>query len=183
VKPFLFGIFVTILGLAGCVYLFLRLGFLDPRANRSPSKWEIKEAMDFLDASVRRHAPQLRNPFPPSAENLKVGLDVYQARCAVCHGDRANPRSAVGLALYPPAPQFLESAPDMPEYQNFFIIRNGIRWTGMPGWRNVLSENEIWQLTTFLTHIDHLPPDVEWNPAPSLSGQHPMAKTEGVKPQ
>ncbi len=45
---------------------------------------------------------------------------------------------------------------DMPENQNFYILQHGIRWTAMPGWRNVLSEQQTWQ--TFLSHIRDLPP-------------------------
>ncbi|MDE3170822.1 MAG: hypothetical protein KGL75_11825, partial [Acidobacteriota bacterium] len=35
---------------------------------------------------------------------------------------------------------------------------HGVRWTGMPGWKVVLKEREIWQLVTFLSHMDNLPP-------------------------
>jgi mono/diheme cytochrome c family protein len=47
---------------------------------------------------------------------------------------------------------------DMPENQNFYILQHGIRWTAMPGWKNVLSEQEIWQLVAFLNHVHELPP-------------------------
>jgi mono/diheme cytochrome c family protein len=47
---------------------------------------------------------------------------------------------------------------DMPENQNFYILQHGIRWTAMPGWRNVLSEQQIWQLVTLLSHMHELPP-------------------------
>ncbi|HVC00135.1 MAG TPA: cytochrome c [Candidatus Dormibacteraeota bacterium] len=169
-KHFLLGLLVAIPGLVGGGYLFLRLGFLDPRANRRPSKFETALAMRFLDASVGRRSPQRRNPLPADRQNLTVGLKVYEAHCAVCHGDLSHPRSVVGLGLYPPAPQFFDNAPDMPESENFYIIRNGIRWTGMPSWNQVLSEEQIWKLTSFLAHIQHLPPAVaqEWKrPVPA----------------
>jgi mono/diheme cytochrome c family protein len=47
---------------------------------------------------------------------------------------------------------------DMPEHQNFYILQHGIRWTAMAGWKNVLSEQQIWQLVTFLSHMHDLPP-------------------------
>jgi mono/diheme cytochrome c family protein len=47
---------------------------------------------------------------------------------------------------------------DMPENQNFFILQHGIRWTGMPGWKNILSDQQLWQLVTFLSHMHDLPP-------------------------
>jgi len=47
---------------------------------------------------------------------------------------------------------------DMPENQNFYILQHGIRWTAMPGWKNVLSDQQIWQLVTLLSHMRDLPP-------------------------
>lgn len=163
-KKFLLGFMVAILGLCGAAYFYLRLGFLSTRADQRPSKFESTEAMEFLNASVGRRAPKGPNPFPASAENLKASLHVFETHCAVCHGDPADPRSAIGLGLYPPAPQFMESAPRMPENENFYIIQNGVRWTGMPSWGRVLSDDQIWKLTSFLAHIQHLPPVVaqEW---------------------
>jgi hypothetical protein len=45
---------------------------------------------------------------------------------------------------------------DMPENQNFYILQHGIRWTAM-GWKEVLSEKQIWQMMTFLSHMHDLP--------------------------
>jgi mono/diheme cytochrome c family protein len=46
---------------------------------------------------------------------------------------------------------------DMPENQNFYIIQHGVRWTAMPGWKNVLSEQQTWQVVTLLSHMHDLP--------------------------
>jgi mono/diheme cytochrome c family protein len=48
----------------------------------------------------------------------------------------------------------------MPEYQNFYIIQHGIRLSGMPAMSSSLKEDEMWQVTTFLSHMDKLPPQV-----------------------
>ena len=48
----------------------------------------------------------------------------------------------------------------MPDNQNFYIIQHGIRLTGMPAWAQSLSDRQIWQLTTFLKHMNKLPPQV-----------------------
>jgi mono/diheme cytochrome c family protein len=46
----------------------------------------------------------------------------------------------------------------MSENQNFYIIQHGIRWTGMPAWNKTLNDMQIWQLVTFLSNIEKLPP-------------------------
>jgi hypothetical protein len=64
-------------------------------------------------------------------------------------------------SYYPPVPRFPEDAPDMPENENFYIIKHGIRLTGMPGCGNNFSDDELWKLTAFLSQMGKLPPSVE----------------------
>jgi thiosulfate dehydrogenase len=149
---------IVIVFLAG--FLWLRLGFVDARADAPKNGLERAVAMPALDASVRRHAPQVQNPVAATDDNLVAGMKIYQNNCAGCHGDIHQPHGAFGDSLYPRAPQFMEDAPDMPEYQNFYIIEHGIRLSGMPALRSSLKEEEIWQVTTFLSHLDKLPPMV-----------------------
>jgi mono/diheme cytochrome c family protein len=58
----------------------------------------------------------------------------------------------------------MEDKPDMPENQNFYIIKHGVRLSGMPAWGSLLNEEQMWQVTTFLSHMDKLPPQLaeEW---------------------
>ena len=46
----------------------------------------------------------------------------------------------------------------MPENQNFYIIQHGIRWSGMPAWSGTLNDTQTWQLVTFLSNTEKLPP-------------------------
>jgi thiosulfate dehydrogenase len=149
---------IVIVLLAG--FLWLRLGFVDSRADVAENALERAVAMPALDASVRRRAPEVQNPVGATEVNLIAGMKVYQNDCAGCHGDIHQPHAAFGDSLYPRAPQFMEDAPDMPEYQNFYIIEHGIRLSGMPALRSSLKEEEIWQVTTFLSHMDKLPEQV-----------------------
>ncbi len=140
--------------------------------------------MPSLDAAVDKRAPEVHDPLQPSEDNLLAGIKIYQANCASCHGDIQHPQGMLANALYPRAPQFVQDAPDMPENQNFYIIQHGIRFSGMPAWKEALSENEIWQVTTFLSHMDKLPPNVsmEWkNAAGGATGQPPTSGAPGQK--
>jgi mono/diheme cytochrome c family protein len=51
----------------------------------------------------------------------------------------------------------MDDMADMPENQNFYILEHGIRWTAMPGFKNVLTVQQIWQTVTFLSHMNDLP--------------------------
>lgn len=157
------GVVVTLLG----VFFWIRLGFVSPRADMPENVLERSIAMPSLDASVDRRAPKIQNPLQPSHETLAAGMTIYQMNCASCHGDIQHPDGLFAEDFYPRAPLFLKDAPDMPEYQNFYIIQHGIRLSGMPAWKHQLSDQQIWQVSTFLSHIDKLPPEItaQWKAA------------------
>jgi len=157
-----------LIGLAAGVVLvllvlvcYVRFGFVDPRADAQMGALEMKIAMPALDAAVDRRAPSVQNPLQATDDNLTAGMKIYQTNCAGCHGDVVHTHSAFGDSFYPRAPQFAEDAPDMPENQNFYIVAHGVRLSGMPGWKTSLKEQEMWQVTTFLSHMDKLPPAVQ----------------------
>jgi thiosulfate dehydrogenase len=157
---FLIGFLTAVILVLLTLFCYVRLGFVDPRADAEPGSLETKLAMPALDASVDRRAPNMKNPLQLTQENLLAGMKIYQADCAACHGDISHPHSAFGDSFYPRVPQFVEDAPDMTENQNFYIIQHGVRLSGMPGWKTSLKESEVWQVTTFLNNIDKLPPQV-----------------------
>ena len=79
----------------------------------------------------------------------------------MCHASPQHPEKNFGRPFYPPAPDFLKDAPDMEENQNFYIIKHVVRWSAMAAWGNTLSDQQIWTLVTFLSHMDKLPAAVE----------------------
>ena len=160
-RNFILGIVITILVLLiGSVGLAL-LGFLPTRANVAPPRMESHIAMSALDNSVERHAPRVNNPVPPTDDNLISGLKIYTMNCALCHGGIDNQPSALEKSFYPPPPNLILHPLDDEEWHVFYVIHNGVRYTGMPAWDKALSEPDIWKVTAFLTRINKLPPAVQ----------------------
>ncbi len=178
-RNFILGIVVTVLVLLiGGLGLAL-LGFLPTRANRTPPQMERRIAMSALDNSVERHAPRVNNPVPPTDENLIEGLKIYTMNCALCHGGVDRQPSVLEKSFYPPPPNLILHPPDDPEWHVFFVIRNGVRYTGMPAWDRALSEPDLWKLTAFLTRVEKLPPAVQeyWKTATGVNP--PTGEQEG----
>jgi mono/diheme cytochrome c family protein len=171
-KVFLFGIAtLTVILVLGV--LFAIMGFVDMRADNPPSRLETLLAGKALDASVARAAPKVANPVTADETNLVAGARLYRDHCALCHGDPANPKSTLVDSFNPPAPQFMNDMPDMPDNHNFYILQHGIRWTAMPAWKNVVSEQQTWQLVTFLSHMNNLPPGAKQVFLETSSQTHP----------
>jgi mono/diheme cytochrome c family protein len=157
VKGFILGIVTMILILALGLLVALT-GFVSMRADNAASKMESTLAGRAMDASVARAAPKVTNPVTADEANLVAGARLYRDHCTLCHGDPAHLKSPLADSLNPPAPQFMNDMPDMPENQNFYILEHGIRWTAMPGWKNVVTDQQLWQLVTFLSHMHDLSP-------------------------
>ena len=176
-RNFFLGIFITILILLiGSLGLAL-LGFLPTRANTTPPQMEKHIAMSALDNSVERHAPRANNPIPPTDENLIEGMKIYTMNCALCHGGIDRQPSTLAGSFYPGPPNLILHPPDDPEWHLYFVIRNGVRYTGMPAWDKSLSDPDLWKVTAFLAHMQKLPPAVQdyWKKS---SGANPPADAE-----
>lgn len=166
-RKFVLGFVVGIIVIIVAAILWVRFGLVDPRADVPENSVERAIAMPALDASVDRRAPEMKNPIDPTDANLVAGMEIYQTNCASCHGDIGHQNGTLANGLYPRAPQFMDDAPDMPENQNFYIIQHGIRLSAMPAWSQSLNDQQMWQVTTFLSHMDKLPAPVsdQWKAA------------------
>jgi len=172
-RNFILGIIVTIVavmvvGLA-CVYF----GLLPTTADATPPEFEQRLAMTAMDASMERHAPQGGSPIPATDENLITGMNLYAKNCAVCHGTLDYNPSLLAHSMYPPPPQIILDPLDDPEWHIYYAVRTGVRYTGMPAWNKALSDQDMWKITGFLSHLEKLSPAVQAN----------WEKTFGVAPK
>jgi mono/diheme cytochrome c family protein len=156
-KGFIIGVVTMILILALGLLVGLE-GFVNMRADSPPSRIETSLAGRAMDASIARAAPKVTNPLTADEANLVLDARLYRDHCTLCHRDLAHPKSLLADSLNPPPPQFMNDMADMPENQNFYILQHGIRWTAMPGWKSAVTDQQIWQLVKFLSHMHELPP-------------------------
>ena len=142
-----------------------RLGLMPVSADGAHSRLEVRLMPTVLHASVVRHASGETNPVPLNEDNLNAGVDTYKAMCARCHSTPEGRASIYGQSFYPPAPQLPKGMSQYTDSQLFWVIKHGIRNTGMPAWGSMLADEEIWQLVSLLKNSQDLPPSVEahWN--------------------
>jgi thiosulfate dehydrogenase len=156
-RNFILGVIVTLAILIFGGLGAATLGLIPMQANVQPPRWESHLAMSAVDAYADKHAGNPTSPVLPSAENLIDGMKIYTMNCAGCHGGLDRKPSPLVGSFYPPVPQLVLHPPDDPDSHNYFIIRNGIRYTGMPAWDKMLSDQDLWKVTIFLSHIEKLP--------------------------
>ena len=159
---FLFGICLgLILPILG-VLVAARLGLFSVYATQEPPTWETRLARMAVDASLAGSAQRLSNPTGKNDEELLEGMKLYRNDCAGCHGDSGRPSDWGTKGFYPRVPQFAQSPPRKPDWQMFWIVRHGIRYSGMGAWSaEMLSDKQAWEVVTFLSRLDSLPPAVD----------------------
>src|SRR4051794_15370624 len=97
--------------------------------------------------------PELDSP-----DKLALGVDHFAAHCAVCHSGPGVPKGDIGKGLYPPAPDLAHTATYLSEAEMFWVIKNGIKMTGMPAWADH-SDEEIWSTVAFLKKLPGMTPE------------------------
>ena len=118
-----------------------------------------------LNARVAREMPA-NPPIQADEINLTAGAEVYRDQCAACHGFYGKP-SSFGSHMYPSAPALWQQhknsdvvgVSDDPPGETFWKVTNGIRLTGMPAFKETLTEMQAWQVSVLLANANKpLPP-------------------------
>lgn len=114
----------------------------------------------FLARRVRRlatpsDARDATSPLDPAPLDIAEGRDHFADHCAICHANDGSGQTQINSGLYPPAPDM--GGPitqQLSDGEIFYIIKNGIRFTGMPGWGGEDEEN--WKLVLFIRHLPEI---------------------------
>jgi mono/diheme cytochrome c family protein len=157
---FFVGFLVGIMAVGAVGGLYLASGAFDTAATNPVGRMEAKVATFALNKSVARRAPADKNPFQPTPEVLKEGLDHYRENCVVCHGAPGVDVSEIGQGLNPPSPELtLPRVQRRPDGELFWIVSNGIRMTGMPAFKPTHKPEEIWKMVAFVRHLEEITAD------------------------
>jgi mono/diheme cytochrome c family protein len=121
-----------------------------PGAMESKMATEVKHKMTVGGKDVP-------NPVAATAENIADGQEHFGHHCGICHGlDGEATGVPFADKMSPPIPSL--SSSDVQEYKDGqlkWIIENGINPSGMPAWKGILTDEEMWKIVNF---VRHLPP-------------------------
>jgi thiosulfate dehydrogenase len=162
---FLLGIVLGILLLFAGAWLWLTYGH--PPVAVADAALPFEQFITHMPLHARiDHELAATVPVQANEATFVAGAHIYRQQCAYCHG-LSGSTSHVGPHMFPDAPPLWEKhhdgqvvgVSDDPPAETYWKVSNGIRLTGMPAYKQVLSETEMWQVSVLLANADKpLPP-------------------------
>lgn len=128
-------------------------------ARPQPSALESSTARTIRGIAIRTRVRGLTNPVPATPDIVQEGMEHFADHCAVCHANDGSGNTEMSRGLYPRAPDMrLPATQSLSDAELFYIIENGVRLTGMPGWSNGTKDGETssWHLVHFIRHLPTL---------------------------
>ena len=136
-----------VLSVAVLAYAFLRSEGLSAR--RKPGNFEYAMANFAMGLSIPAEAKRLTNPLTPDFAMLAEAREHFKEHCAVCHAEDGAGKTPLAAGLSPEVPDLhAEHIQNLTDGELFYIIKNGVRFTGMPGWD--LEDNHNWGLVALI---------------------------------
>jgi thiosulfate dehydrogenase len=177
IKGILLGIVLGIVGVAAGVYFYFATGRAPVAVTAPEMPFEHKLAHLGLHGYLDK-LPHPEPQVPANEKNLLEGAKSYREHCAVCHGLPDTEKTAIAAGMAPKPPQLFKGmgVTDDEAWESYWKIENGIRMTGMPGFKDRLTETQIWQLAVLVKDADKISATVK----AELTGPSTTAPTATV---
>lgn len=137
-----------------------------------------------LHARINKEMPK-NVPVTTDENTYLAGAKIYVSDCAVCHGFPGREQGPIAKGMFPKPPHLFrgKGVTDDEPGETYWKVANGIRLTGMPAFKNSLSETEMWQVSVLLANANKISDAVKQEltppstpPSTPVSGP-PAAKT------
>src|SRR5882672_766790 len=161
IRTLVIAIAIALLGVVVAMAVSILHDGLSARA--TPNRLEIMVARNARHLAIPWNARLAQNPLLVSAEDLRDARLHFADHCAVCHANDGGGQTMIGGGLYPKPPDLrLPQTQNLTDGELFWIIENGVRFTGMPAFSNSGEHGghggsqDSWKLVHFIRHLLHL---------------------------
>jgi mono/diheme cytochrome c family protein len=155
-------------------FAYVKSGIYNVGASNPHTKFTEWLTHETMIHSVRSHAKSIVAPASAGAAQVRRGFCEYETHCVACHGASAVARERWVSGMEPAPPYLLDATQRFRPRELFWIAKNGIKMTGMPSWRNSMSDAELWDVVAFLEARTDSQTYLQWRSAgfcPQVSGE------------
>jgi mono/diheme cytochrome c family protein len=152
----------------------------------SATDQHLRPTYKVLDVAMRR-AVQLRAKaidVPPLGDPALAarGLALFREHCVQCHGAPGIAPEPFALGLTPSAANLVHTAREWKPGELFWVVKNGLKMTGMPAWEFRMSEADLWSVVAFLAELPSLSPQAYARRAAAIPRAGPVESAPAAAP-
>jgi mono/diheme cytochrome c family protein len=139
---------------------FVYSGVYDVSAAASEPHWRARIFETVKDCSIdRRVQPAPKAPALDDPQLVRTGLIHFTEMCVTCHGAPGVPKSEIGMGLNPDAPDLAREGGEQSPARLFWVLKNGIKMTGMPSFGMTHTDEQLWAIVALLKQLPKLSPE------------------------
>ncbi|WP_420473734.1 c-type cytochrome [Noviherbaspirillum sp. ST9] len=143
---------------------FVYLGIYNIAATEqhtAPVYWLLDYAMR---RSVKNFSADIEPPALSEEARVRNGFRIYSEKCQQCHGAPGVAPDALAFGLRPAPANLAATAREWSVTEIYWVVRNGVKMSGMPGWEYRLTDDEIWDVVAFVRRLPAFSPKgyAEW---------------------
>jgi mono/diheme cytochrome c family protein len=149
----------ALLAIIAIVLLGIYGGFYNVAANVPHTGWVYLLLQTVRDRSIAAHAASVVVPTNLNdPKRITSGAGQYAEMCSSCHLAPGMSRTEISRGLYPRAPELRRGSRSTPA-EDFWVVKNGIKMTGMPAWGVTHDDEILWDVVAFLRKLPELTAD------------------------
>lgn len=152
------GALATLAGLALAGLVVLVTGIYSVAASRGHFPWTELLLEIGMRRSVALHSHFV--PEPPGdlldENRVRLGAAHFHKGCAFCHGAPGVAKLPVTRVMLPPPPDLPAAIGKWSDKELYWLVLNGLKYTGMPGWSAQHRGDEVWSVVSFLRRLPAL---------------------------
>jgi mono/diheme cytochrome c family protein len=175
-------ILAVLAGVISFVIWFSNHGF---SAREKPSWVETVLARQARKIATPAGVKEMKNPDSVTETSMAEAREHFVEHCSVCHGSTGRGDTLYGRNLYPKVPDLTQAdTQQLTDGELFYIISNGVRFTGMPAFGGEDSPESIWELVSFIRRLPNLTPEEIKQLREMAEGDKTeMDETKGAQPE
>src|SRR5215510_10420846 len=151
---------VILSALAGAISFVIWFSNHGFSAREKPSWVETVLARHARKIATPAGAKELKNPQPVAESSMAEAREHFVEHCSACHGSTGRGDTLYGRNLYPKVPDLTQAdTQQLTDGELFYIISNGVRFTGMPAFGGEDNPESIWALVSFIRRLPKLTPE------------------------
>jgi len=157
-------LFVAIIVILACILIGGTAFVLSGTYNVGADVPHWKVTVLFLDAvrerSIAVHSKGIKVPSLNEESLVQKGFPHFHETCRLCHGGPGYPREEFAEGLYPQPPSLAshEIQRDNDDGELYWIVKNGLKMTGMPSFGKTHTEDQLWGIVAFVRRLPTLDP-------------------------